>query len=140
MLAVVDTNVLVSALLRPASPPGAVLQGIGQLRLTPVACAAIIAEYAGVLGRTRFGFDPADIRELLALIEQLAVWVEVPSYTGTPKLPDPADWPFIACALAAGCPVITGNTRDFPAELGVKVMTAREWVDRHTLSLDPPSR
>ena len=45
-------------------------------------------------------------------------------------LRDNSDWPFMACAQAAGCPVITGNVRDFPAALGVRVMTAREWMGR----------
>ncbi len=70
-----------------------------------------------------------DIGELLALIEAQALRVRTPPYEGSPALPDLADWPFIACTLAADCPVITGNARDFSAGLGVRVMTAREWVE-----------
>lgn len=114
MLAVVDTNILVSALLHPGSVPDAVLQDIVALRLTPVVCKPILAEYGAVLSRPRFGFAMAQVRELLALIDQLAVEVRVPPYAGHPVLPDPADWPFIACALAAGCPVVTGNAKHFP--------------------------
>jgi hypothetical protein len=68
------------------------------------------------------------VREVLSLFEQLAVEVKVPPYTGQPALPDPADWPFVACALAMDCPVVTGNARHFPDSCGVRVMTAREWV------------
>lgn len=128
MLAVVDTNILVSALLRANTPPAAVVGAIGRQLLTPVVCDAVMREYAAVLPRPHFGFAAADLRELLVLIEQLAAWVDVPAYTGTPTLPDVADWPFVACALAAGCPVVTGNLKHFPARLGVRVMTAREWV------------
>jgi uncharacterized protein len=128
MRAVVDTNILVSGLLRPDGPPGAVLRRIVSQAREPVVCDAIMAEYRAVLPRRRLRIRPGDIAELLALIEAQARWVEMPPYQGNPPLPDASDWPFIACALAAGCPVITGNARDFPAALGVRVMTAREWV------------
>lgn len=126
MRAVVDTNILVSGLLRPDGPPGAVARQIVAQAIEPVVCDAIVAEYRAVLPRRRLRLRAADIDELLALIEAQALWVEIPPYLGRPALPDPADWPFIACALAVGCPVITGNARDFPAALGVRVMTARE--------------
>lgn len=129
MRAVVDSNILVSALLRSDSPPAAVVRAIVRQALEPVVCTEIMAEYRTVLPRPRLRLRAADIDELLALIEAQAQWVNVPEYTGRPAVPDPADWPFIACALAAGCPVITGNARHFPAALGVRVMTAREWVE-----------
>jgi len=128
MQAVIDTNILVSALLHPGSVPDAVIQDIVGLRLTPVVCEAVVAEYSAVLSRPRFGLPATQVREVLALFEQLAVEVKVPPYTGEPALPDPADWPFVACALATGCPVVTGNARHFPEGCGVRVMTAREWV------------
>ncbi len=128
MRAVVDTNVLVSALLHASSVPAKVVRGIATQRLTPVVCAEIIAEYRAVLPRPRLRLRSDDIGELLTLIELQADWVAVPAYTGVPALPDPADWPFVACALAAGCPVVTGNARHFPGALGMRVMTAREWL------------
>jgi hypothetical protein len=56
--------------------------------------------------------------------------VRITPYLSALKLPDPGDWPFIATALAADCPVITGNARHFPKRLGVEVMTARAWEER----------
>lgn len=130
MRAVVDTNILVSALLHPQSVPAAVLRGIARQALEPVVCAAILAEYRAVLPRPRLHIRAADTAELLALIEAQALWVDVLPYAGRPPLPDTADWPFVACALAVGCPVVTGNAKHFPARLGVRVMTAREWVEQ----------
>ena len=130
MQAVIDTNILVSALLHPGSVPDAVIQDIVGLRLTPVVCEAVVAEYSAVLSRPRFAFPAPQVREVLALFEQLAVEVKVPPYTGQPALPDPADWPFVACALAVRSPVITGNIRHFPESCGVRAMTAREWVEK----------
>lgn len=134
MLAVVDTNVLVSALMRSESLPAAVVSSIATQRLQPVLCNAVMTEYAAVLPRSRLRLNLADVRELLALIEQQAVWVDVPEYGGAPPLPDPADWPFIACALAVNCPVVTGNLKHFPVRLGVKAMTPREWLERDAQS------
>lgn len=134
MHAVVDTNILVSGLLRDDGPPAAVVRAIvGQL-LEPVVCAEIMAEYRSVLARRRLRIRAADVDELLVLVEAQARWVAVPAYDGLPALPDPSDWPFIASALAAGCPVITGNARDFPAALGVWVMSAREWVEGRSVA------
>lgn len=129
MHAVVDTNILVSALLRPASAPGAVMRAVADQMLVPVLCTDVIAEYTEVLHRRRFGFATVDVDETLTLIVQQAMWVEVLAYTGFPALPDPKDWPFIACALATGCPVVTGNARHFPLTTGVRAMTARAWVE-----------
>jgi putative PIN family toxin of toxin-antitoxin system len=129
MRAVVDTNVLVSGLLRPQGPPGAVVRQIIAQAIEPVVCQAIVAEYRAVLPRRRLRLRAGDIEELLGLIEAQALWVDIPQYEGRPPLPDPTDWPFIACAVAAGCPVITGNARDFPAGLGLQAMTARAWAE-----------
>lgn len=130
MRAVVDTNVLVSGLLHPGRTPALVLAAIASRRLVPVVCTAVVAEYRRVLPRPGLRLPGDDVQAALALIDGLADWVAVPPYNGSPALPDPADWPFIACALAAGCPVITGNLKHFPAGLGVQVMTARAWVEQ----------
>lgn len=129
MRAVVDTNILVSGLLRGGSVPALVLQGIAARRSTPVMRREVIDEYRSVLRRPRLRLLPQDVTELIALIESTAEWVEVVPYAGTPALPDTTDWPFIACALSADCPVITGNARDFPAALGVRVISARQRVE-----------
>ena len=128
--AVVDTNILVSALLTPAGPPGAVAQAIRHGVLQPMVCAEIIEEYVDVLHRPRLALPPRDVDELIALLGAQAQWVRITPYLPALKLPDPGDWPFIAAALAGNCPVITGNARHFPKRLGMAVMTAWEWVER----------
>ena len=128
--AVVDTNILVSALLTPSGPPGAVAQAIRHGLLQPMVCAEIIEEYVDVLHRPRLALPPHDVDELIALLGAQAQWVRITPYLTELKLPDPGDWPFIATALAGECPVITGNAKHFPKRVGVMVMTAREWVVR----------
>jgi predicted nucleic acid-binding protein len=46
------------------------------------------------------------------------------------NLPDPDDAPFIATALAANCPIVTGNARHFPAECGVEILTPAQCLAR----------
>jgi predicted nucleic acid-binding protein len=129
-LAVVDTNILVSALLRQDSPRATVVQAIWQGRLVPVVCAEIVWEYERVLTRGRFGFQQSDVQELLALVGQQAHRMSIAPYPPKLALPDPTDWPFAAAASATGCPVITGNARHFPRRMGVEVVTAREWMEK----------
>ncbi len=129
-LAVVDTNILVSALLKRGSIPDKVALAIRHGILLPVICAEILDEYIDVLQRPRFGFLERDVTQLLDLFAAQARWIRITPYLPVLKLPDPADWPFIAAALAADCPVITGNVRHFPKRIGVEVMTARQWMER----------
>lgn len=129
MRAVVDTNVLVSGLMGSIGPPWQVVMAMAAGQIRPVVCAGIVAEYHDVLPRPRLRLRPERAAELLTLIEQTAEWVTVPAFAGLPPLPDPDDWPFFAAARVAACPLITGNLRHFPAALGVRVMSAREWVD-----------
>ena len=128
--AVVDTNVLVSALLKRGSVPDAVAQAVRVGLLLPVVCTEIVAEYVDVLRRPRLGLPQRDAMELLEIFGAQAQWVRITPYLAALKLPDAGDWPFVAAALAAECPVITGNIRHFPARLGLEVMTARQWAEK----------
>jgi putative PIN family toxin of toxin-antitoxin system len=125
--AVLDTNILVSALIRPEGPPGRVMAAVLIGDVLPVFNAAVLDEYERVLRRPRLQLDIARVRAMLETIRTIgsAVPGELPAPPA--GLRDPTDWPFIACALAASCPVITGNARGFPEALGVRIMTAREW-------------
>lgn len=129
MRAVVDTNVLVSGLMHTGRMAAMVLEAMARRQLVPVVSAEVMAEYQRVLPRPRLRLPVADVSMALNLLAGMADWVLVPPYSDHPPLPDPSDWPFIGCALATGCPVITGSQRHFPRGLGVRVMTAREWVD-----------
>lgn len=129
MRAVVDTNVVVSGLLSATGAPAQVLTSIWTRRLSVVLSDAILAEYRDVLTRPRLRIRPERAAEFLLLVSQTAEWVATPAYAGVPALPDPDDWAFVAAARAADCALITGNPKHFPAELGVRVMTAREWVE-----------
>lgn len=130
MKIVLDTNVLVSALLKPSSKPAAILRLIinGQLEL--VFDTRILTEYREVLQRPRFRFMPEQVNALLDFFEKeglLAVGVPLPE-----GLADPADEPFLEAAISAHAEaLVTGNKRHYPkAGYGdVRILSPSEFLD-----------
>lgn len=129
MRAVIDTNVLVSALISPKGSPGLVIDKIRALALTPVLSPEILQEYSEVLCRARFGFVPAQVEALLADMQGLAQPVR-PASISLAGLTDSDDAPFIAAALWAACPIVTGNARHFPAAAGVEILSPAACIER----------
>lgn len=132
MKAVVDTNVLVSGLLKPFGPPGIIVRLLASEDLHIVYDARIISEYRSVLHRDRFGFDFEQVEIFLRFIEEQGITVA----PGPLKkhLLDLDDEPFLEAARACpGSVLITGNSRHFPDDLceGAEVLTPAEFVDRH---------
>lgn len=125
MRAVVDTNILVSALLSPGGVSAQLITAIRNRTLIPVISQSILAEYAEVLNRPRFGFASDRVASLLEDMKGLALFMK-PQPVSLQDLPDPDDAPFIAAALAAGCAIITGNSKHFPPETGVKTFSPAE--------------
>jgi putative PIN family toxin of toxin-antitoxin system len=130
MTVVLDTNVLVSALLSPFGPPARVLDLIltGEIQLAYDD--RLLVEYRQVLTRPRFDFDS---RDLAGLLDYLAVEgrLVVPHPLDV-SLPDPDDLPFLEVAAEAGAVLVTGNRRHFPADAcgGVTVLTPAEFLAR----------
>lgn len=129
MLAVVDTNVWVSAFLTPDGTASKLLDAVKRGRLIPVYSEAIEAEYREVLARQKFNFNPELVAEFLDRLHTAGR-----RETSVPPLPlalpDPDDAPFIALARYIGCPIITGNTRHFPPETGVEVLGPGACLER----------
>lgn len=126
--AVIDTNILVSAILRRASIPARILDRVWQRELVPVYSTGFLDEYREVLSRPKFGFPIADVRCLIEDLAGLGQQVEV---TDPPpeNCPDPKDWPVIATALEGHCLAITGTIKHFPSETGVTALTPREFLE-----------
>ncbi len=122
MRAVVDTKVLVSAALNPNGTPARVIDAVLDGGLQTVVSRDVLSEYTMVLNRSHFGFPPALVTRFVNGFTELGLLL-APESLDTSRLPDPADAPFIALALLARCPIITGNVRHFPHELGVRAMT-----------------
>lgn len=129
MLAVVDTNVWVSAFLTPGGTASGILGAFRSGRLIPVYSEAVEAEYRAVLARPAFGFSPelvaAFVERLHAEGERV---VSVPPLAL--DLPDSGDVPFVELARHTRCPVVTGNVRHFPRRAGVEAITPAACLER----------
>ena len=99
--AVLDTNVVVSALLF-SGPPSRLISAWQSGRLRPVVSAPILDEYIRVLAYPKFKLTNTEIRGLLE--EELIPFIETVTAvpTNISDLRDPDDAKFIACAVAAG--------------------------------------
>jgi putative PIN family toxin of toxin-antitoxin system len=125
---VIDTNVLVSAALKPDGLQRTVLL----LAITRPArlyvSDAIVAEYREVLSRPELKIRKGPRQQLLQLVKRRAHLV----LPGRPLLvtSDPADNIFLECADAARADyLVTGNQRHFPKFWKrTKVITSREFI------------
>ena len=129
LFAVLDTNVLVSALLHWTSIPGAVVEEAISGNLTPVLHEKILAEYEEVLRRKKFPFSEEDIQTLLTRLKERGVfWA--PALIDE-ELPDEKDVVFYAVTMEArkddDAYLVTGNLRHFPVK--PYVVTPREMLN-----------
>jgi uncharacterized protein len=126
---VIDTNVLVSALLQPESLPAAVLllalSGHVQLCVSD----AVFAEYDDVIRRPRLKRPLDVIERTLQSIRKRAHWVK-PTIR-VEECSDLDDNIFLECAQAAAADyLVTGNQRHFPKRWKkTKVIGARELIE-----------
>jgi putative PIN family toxin of toxin-antitoxin system len=128
--AVLDTNLLVSGLRSPHGTTGRVVELLLAGQLVLLADDRILAEYADVLARPKFGFRPEDV---MGILDSLRATTE--RVTAAPlgvALRDPGDLPFLEVAAAGGADaLVTGNTRDCKRTRGrhvAPVMTPAQFL------------
>ncbi|PZO42820.1 MAG: putative toxin-antitoxin system toxin component, PIN family [Shackletoniella antarctica] len=111
MKVVIDTNVLVSAVLRDRDPEAVILFVLEQDDFTWVVSDAILTEYRNVLARKRLGISDLIQQRWLKLIGPLTSIVSVDQTISFPR--DPKDAKFLACALSARAEFLITGDRDF---------------------------
>ena len=129
VLVVLDTNVIVSALLKPLSIPGDVLEKFYEKSATMVLSQEIYEEYLVVLSRRHFNWSFDIVARFQTFLNCDTQHLEpVPMHM---DLIDEDDRPFIECAAMARCPIITGNIKHFAGleRYGVKVYTPAKFVE-----------
>ncbi len=130
MIVVVDTNVLVSGLLKASGNPVEVVNHLLAGKIKAAYDIRIMREYREVLKRPKFNFQAAEIEALINFleIEGMLVYPQVLKV----KLPDPDDLPFLEVAAAIKSRIlVTGNSRDYPeTELqGVRILNPAAMVE-----------
>lgn len=117
MRAVIDTNVLVSAVILPTSHVGAVILYMGMGAFTPLYCVEMLEELTNVLARPRirkkYDISPQYIRNVLDLILLRGQLIE-PSERVT-VCRDPKDDIFLSAALAGAADVLVSGDEDLLA-------------------------
>jgi uncharacterized protein len=115
---VLDTNVLVSALLNPFSPPARILDLVLGGRIQLLLDDRIVDEYRRVLLRDRFGFARRDVANLLFFLaeeSEMQLGEPLPPSLAA-SLPDATDLAFLEVAISGSADaLVTGNLRHFPA-------------------------
>lgn len=126
---VLDTNIIVSALLQPLGPPAEVFLMVLASKIQMCLSGSIYAEYEEVIRRPRFRLAEETVVATLETIRARAYWVR-------PSEPvrvcsDPDDDIFLECSQARGAAyLVTGNVRDFPPYwLGTEVVTPRRFLE-----------
>ena len=136
--AVIDTNVLVSALISPSGNEALVVLAVQQGMLRPCFSRAILQEYTAVLARPRFAFASAEIAALIAMLHARGDCFG--SDNSPARSPDPADTKFLQCAdVAQANFIVTGNKRHFPGSPygPTHVVNATQLLERITLEMRP---
>jgi putative PIN family toxin of toxin-antitoxin system len=116
MKIVLDTNIIVSGLLQSLGNPAQVLTLVLSGAVRVCHDKRILAEYAEVMARPRFKFDPERVREVLNKIGTDGLVIDATGQCNL-RLPDADDEPFLAVALASSADfLVTGNLADYPPD------------------------
>ncbi len=127
--AVIDTNVVVSALLNRDSIPGTVLVEALTGRIIPILHDDFLSEYSEVLRRPKFKFDRQDVEITLAGLIKRGIFTGMAALTDV--VPDPDDAVFYQVVMEARkteeAYLITGNLKHFPVR--TFVVTPKEMLE-----------
>lgn len=128
--AVIDTNVLVSAMLKVQSVPGQVASAALLGDLIPLLCDEIVAEYREVLARPKFKFDQIMVETFIDGIISRGIFVDAVPIGEI--IPDIKDVIFYEVVMEGRkehdtAYLVTGNIKHFPVKS--YVVTPKEMLD-----------
>jgi len=124
---VIDTNVIVSAMLSPTGNPAKITALIsGSEDIQVYYSAAVLSEYERVLAYKRLKISTKMQRAILSSFKMFGIQIDPP--VSTIPLPDETDRIFYDTAKASGAILITGNTKHYPAE--PFIMTPAEFLSK----------
>ena len=135
---VIDTNVLVSALLSRHGPNARVLDLVLADKIRPCISEAVLHEYRAVLGRPKFrGLGSSHIDAVIELLEKLSAKVTPVATLQVSR--DEADNRIYECADAAQAHyIVTGNRKHFATPYkSIRIVNARELLDVLAGTNDP---
>ena len=114
--AVIDTNVIVSSMLKKDSIPGQIVKSISENIITPILNEDILNEYVDVLSRNKFGFQDKEIENLLKIVKSNAIYLE--RKQSIEDFVDKDDIVFFEIVMSARSTMdaylVTGNMKHYP--------------------------
>lgn len=115
MLIILDTNVLVSAMLKRNSKPALIMNAILEGKIQLAIDERIFTEYTDVLHRPKLNIPADKADAILRFIAFSALWVESqPVEFQRELINDPGDIPFAEVAICSHAEVlVTGNMKHF---------------------------
>lgn len=127
--AVIDTNVLVSAMLKWESVPGHVMELVFDGPITPVFNSEILKEYREVLSRPKFHLPAQIVNDIIETFLRKGLNIEADAVDV--ELPDPKDRAFYEVVMqerkSENAYLVTGNIKHFPIE--TFIVTPRKMLD-----------
>lgn len=126
---VLDTNVVVSSLLKADSLPSLILSLVLNKQIKICLSDDILNEYQGVLARKKFqNLDQKLVKELLQKLDQNCL--KVSPTQKVVLLQDSDDNKFLECAMESKANfIITGNSRHFPKKYkNTPVLSPKEFI------------
>lgn len=111
MKIIVDTNVLVSAVLKGREPRTVIQFIIDTPNCEWIVSEEILAEYKEVLSRSKFKLSPEVRLEWLSILDTVTTLIEVNEEIDFPR--DQKDAKFLACAMVAEADFLITGDSDF---------------------------
>ena len=134
--AVIDTNVLVSAMLKWNSVPGHIIEFVFDDLIVPVLSQEIVEEYKEVLSRSKFHLSNDIVEDIIASLAEIGIFVE--GETLDIDFIDEKDRMFFEVVMEErkkeDAYLVTGNIRHFPVQ--PFVVTPRQMLDIILKSID----
>ncbi len=134
MRIVLDTNILIAALITKGTPPDRLYQAWLRGEIELVTSTAQMAEIADVLARPRLKryIDADEAAAILENIDTRALILDAPPDVNLS--PDPKDNPILAAAIAGKADLIVSGDKKHMLALGevegIPIVTARNALDR----------
>ena len=126
MKVVLDTNVIISALINTNGTPAKILSLVLNGKITVLYDDRIIFEYTEVLSRKGFGFNPETVHDLMELLKHEGEFVN--SEHAKIKFHNETDKKFYEVfKTGEALYLITGNIKHFPKDKGV--ITQKDFLE-----------
>jgi putative PIN family toxin of toxin-antitoxin system len=130
--AVLDANVLVSAVLSKVGTPALLIQRWLEGEFELVVCERLLAETAATLARPKLHgrIDPDDAADFVALVREFAEVVPDPDEAPPIRSTDPSDNYLLAVAAREKAPLVSGDQHLLMLRERAPVLRPREFHER----------